>query len=56
MNSGFRNISHFSPQFQRIIVKYLGNEGVKHNIKFEEQKNEKIDRKVLLEWNRILNY
>jgi len=27
---------------------YIGKEGAKHNIKFEEQKNEIIKRKVLL--------
>ena len=32
---------------------YIGNEGVKHNIKIEEQKNEIIKGKVLLEWSRF---
>ena len=33
---------------------YIGNEGVKHNTKFEEQMNELIKRKVLLERSRFL--
>ena len=32
---------------------YIGNEGVKHNTKFEEQMNELIKRKVLLERSRF---
>ena len=32
---------------------YIGNEGVKHNIKIEEQKNEIIKGNVLLEWSRF---
>ena len=31
----------------------IGNEGVKHNIKFEEKKIEIIKWKVLLEWSRF---
>ena len=32
---------------------YIWNDGVERNIKFEEQKNEVIKLKVLLEWNRF---
>ena len=35
-------------------IYHLGNEGVKHNTKFEEQKNELIKWKVLLERSRFL--
>ena len=32
---------------------YIGNEGVKYNIKFQGQKNEIVKWKVLLEWSGV---
>ena len=32
---------------------YVGNEGVKRNIKLEEQNSEIIKWKVLLDWSRL---
>ena len=45
---------HYEREWKRLWTDiYIGNEGVKHNIKIEEQKNEIIKGKVLLEWSRF---